>query len=48
MDGSLIKEFVTEECVPIQEVKWYPNHLVWESKIPKKHLRKSPQLAKLH
>lgn len=34
---------VTEEEIvePIREIKWYPHHLVWEFKVPKKSLRKS-------
>ncbi|CAD8113690.1 unnamed protein product [Paramecium primaurelia] len=49
-DGSLIKDMVNEEEIvePIREIKWYPNHLVWESKVPKKSLRKSAALTKLH
>jgi len=40
-DGSLTKEMVEEECEPIKEIAWYPGGLVWESKVPKKSLRKS-------
>jgi multisite-specific tRNA:(cytosine-C5)-methyltransferase/tRNA (cytosine34-C5)-methyltransferase len=39
---------VEEDIEPIHEIKWYPNHLVWESKLAKKSLRKSPALIKLH
>ncbi|CAD8127729.1 unnamed protein product [Paramecium sonneborni] len=49
-DGSLIKDMVNEEEIvdPIREITWYPNNLVWESKVAKKSLRKSAALTKLH
>ena len=48
--GEFVKKLVnvggSEDLFKL--VKWYPNNLVYESKMAKRDLRKDEQLARLH